>query len=198
MLLSVGVYCTAFGWRFALGFVLSIYVHEMGHVFALTRYGIKAGAPLFIPGSGAFFWLKQVLTDPRQDARVGLAGPLWGLGAALAAYGASLAVDSPTLAAIARFGAWVNLFNLLPIWQLDGGRAFNALSRPDRWLAAAAIATAWALSGESLLILLLIAATFRAVSESPPARSDRGSLALYIFLLATLTALTLIPVRLPG
>ena len=83
MFATVGVYWTAFGFRFALGFVLSIYIHEMGHVAALARYGIAASAPLFIPGVGAFIRLKQEFTDPRQDARVALAGPIWGLGAAL-------------------------------------------------------------------------------------------------------------------
>src|SRR5207244_8518739 len=78
MLLSAGVYWTIWGWKFAFGFVVSIYIHEMGHVQALTRYGIKATAPMFIPGVGAFIRLKQYPTDRREDARVGLAGPIWG------------------------------------------------------------------------------------------------------------------------
>ena len=128
MLLSMGVYWTAWGWRFALGLVLSIYVHEMGHVAALQRYGIKATAPMFIPGFGAMVRLNQYPANPAEDARVGLAGPLWGLAAAVVAYGVFLATASPFWAAIARAGAWINLFNLLPIWQLDGGRGFSALS----------------------------------------------------------------------
>src|SRR2546430_4861243 len=82
MLLSAGVYWTIWGWKFALGVVLSIYVHEMGHVQALQRYGIKATAPMFIPGVGAVVRLKQYPADRREDARVGLAGPLWGRPAA--------------------------------------------------------------------------------------------------------------------
>ncbi len=81
MFVAVGAYWTIFGGWFALGLVLSIYIHEMGHVAALARYGIHAGAPLFVPGLGALIRLKQEMTDPRQDARVGLAGPIWGLGA---------------------------------------------------------------------------------------------------------------------
>jgi len=81
MLLSMGVYWTLWGWKFAAGFVVSIYIHEMGHVQALTHYGIKATAPMFIPGVGAFIRLKQYPTDRREDARVGLAGPIWGAGA---------------------------------------------------------------------------------------------------------------------
>ncbi len=86
MLLSVGVYWTVFGWRFAVLLVLSIYVHELGHVAALRRYGIDAAAPMFIPGFGALIRLRQHPANPREDARIGLAGPLWGCGAAAAAY----------------------------------------------------------------------------------------------------------------
>src|SRR5881296_4352047 len=116
MLLSAGVYWTIWGWKFAVGVVLSIYVHEIGHVQALQRYGIKATAPMFIPGFGAVVRLKQYPASPREDARVGLAGPLWGLGAAAAAYAAYLGTGGGIWAAIAHFGAWVNLFNLVPVW----------------------------------------------------------------------------------
>ena len=81
MLASFALYWHWYGWRFALGFVLSIYVHEMGHVAALRKYGIAATAPMFIPGFGAVVRLKQYPESPAQDARVGLAGPIWGLGA---------------------------------------------------------------------------------------------------------------------
>jgi Zn-dependent protease len=197
MAVTVGLYATLFGWRFALGIVVSIYIHEMGHVAALLRYGIKASAPLFIPGLGAVIRLRQSLGDPRQDARVGLAGPIWGLGAALAAYGIGLALDSPVWAAIAHFGAWVNLFNLLPIWQLDGGRAFHALSRRQRWLAALVIAVAWSLTSEGLLILILIVAAINAASAPAPSEPDPGALLQYSALVAILSALTQIHVAVP-
>ena len=80
-----GVYWSIYGWPLALGLVLSIYVHEMGHVAMLRRLGIAASAPMFIPGVGALVMLKQHVTDPLIDAKIGLAGPVWGLGAALAA-----------------------------------------------------------------------------------------------------------------
>ena len=79
-----GVYWSTYGWPLALGLVVSIYIHEMGHVAMLRRLGIDAGAPLFIPGVGAFVMLKQRIADPLTDAKIGLAGPVWGLGAALA------------------------------------------------------------------------------------------------------------------
>jgi Zn-dependent protease len=203
MFLSVGVYWAAFGWQLALGLVISIYIHEMGHVAALMRYGIPASAPLFVPGIGAMIRLRQNLTDPRQDARVGLAGPLWGLGAALASGGVYLATKQPIWAAITQLGAWINLFNLMPIWQLDGGRAFHALSQGQRWIAAATVLAAWyavsSIAPESqvmgLLLLIMIVAVFQAFAGKPARSSDTGTLALYMVLVATLTALSLVPVE---
>jgi Zn-dependent protease len=120
MLASLGVYWAVWGWKFALGLVLSIYVHEMGHVVALTRFGIPATAPMFIPGVGAVIRSRFYPRDERAQARVGLAGPIWGLGAAGIAWLVFLATGWAAWGAIARVGAWINLFNLLPVWQLDG------------------------------------------------------------------------------
>ena len=150
MLAAFGVYWTVFGGWFALGLVLSIYVHEMGHVAALVRYGVPATAPLFIPGVGAVIRLQQSFIDPREDARVGLAGPIWGCAAALVCAATYLVTDEPLWGALARVGAWINLFNLTPIWQLDGSRAFHSLTRPQRWLAVTAVAFAWAFTGDGI------------------------------------------------
>src|SRR5688500_6713569 len=114
---------------FALGFVLSIYVHEMGHVAALRRFGLEATAPMFVPGLGAFLRLRGQHLAPYENAPIGLAGPLWGLGAATVALAVSRAGGGPMWAAIAHTGAWINLFNLLPVWQLDGNRGYAALSK---------------------------------------------------------------------
>ncbi len=196
MLLSMGVYWTAWGWPFALGLVLSMYVHEMGHVAALQRYGIKATAPMFIPGFGAMVRLNQYPANPAEDARVGLAGPLWGLGAAVAAYGVFLATAWPFWAAIARAGAWLNLFNLLPIWQLDGGRGFGALSSGQRIVLVAAIGIAWFGTGEGLLVLLGMVAAARAFGGRGATEPDQGVLAQFLVLVFALSALAAIPV--PG
>ena len=194
MLLSMGVYWTAWGWRFALGLVLSIYVHEMGHVAALQRYGIKATAPMFIPGFGAMVRLNQYPANPAEDARVGLAGPIWGLGAAVVAYGVFLATASPFWAAIARAGAWINLFNLLPIPQLDGGRGFGALSSGQRFLLVAAIAVAWFGTRDGLLVLLGVVAAARAFGGRGAKEPDHGVLAQFLVLVLALSALAAIPV----
>ena len=106
MLLSFGVYWTTFGPWFALGLIGSIYVHEMGHVAALMRYGIPASAPMFIPGVGAFVRMHRAPLTPVEDARVGLAGPIWGTAAALAAFGIAQLIGSPLWMAIAHTGAF--------------------------------------------------------------------------------------------
>ncbi len=197
MALMFGVYWTAFGWQFALGLVVSIYIHEMGHVAALLRYGVKASAPLFIPGLGAFIRLQQSLGDPRQDARVGLAGPVWGLGAALACFGLWKASDQPIWAVLARFGAMINLFNLLPLWTLDGGRAFRAMNRSQRWLALLGLAAVWSLStspeGSGLLILLILGGLVTTAAGKAPAQPDPKGFLAYIALVGVLTWLLELP-----
>jgi len=194
MFAALGVYWSVWGWKFALGVVLCTYVHEMGHVAALKRFGIAATAPMFLPGIGAIVRLKQYPADAREDARVGLAGPLWGLAASLAVYVAHLGTGWGSLAAIAEVNAWINLFNLLPLGSLDGGRGFRAMSRSYRWAAVAAIAVMWAVSAEPMMVLLLLVGAFRAIAGPGCDKPDRMALAQYVFLVAALGLLCLVPV----
>ena len=195
MLLSVGVYWSLWGWKFAVGVVLSIYVHEMGHVWMLRRYGIPATAPMFIPGLGAFIRLKQYPASPHEDARVGLAGPIWGLGAAVASYLIHLATGAPIFAAIARFGAWVNLFNLLPLFQLDGSHAFRALSKWERAGISTLMIVLWITTKEGLLLILAAVAVFRIFQKDAPTQRDTAILVEFAFLLIALSLLSKIPVN---
>ena len=135
----------------------------------LRRLGIQAGAPLFIPGVGALVMLKQHITDPIADARIGLAGPVWGLGAAVAAWLAYLATGAPIWLAIAELTGYLNLFNLIPIWQLDGSRGFHALSRQERWIVLGAIGAALWLTGVGVLWIVGAVAVYRTMrSEAGP------------------------------
>jgi Zn-dependent protease len=161
----IAVYWSIHGWPLAVGLAGSIYIHEMGHVAMLRRLGIQAGAPLFIPGVGALVMLKERVTDPIADARIGLAGPVWGLGAAIAAWIAYLLTGAPIWLAIAELTGFLNLFNLMPIWQLDGSRGFHALSRDERWIVLGAIVVALWLSGVPVLWLVGAVAAWRAVRE---------------------------------
>jgi len=194
MFLSFGVYWTAWGWRFALGFVAAMYVHEMGHVAALSALGIRASAPMFVPGLGAFVRMDQYPQSPREDARVGLAGPLWGLGASLALHGVYLWSGGAIWAALAHVSAWLNLFNLLPVWQLDGGRGFRALSRHQRFVVAGAMAIAWALTHESLLMILALVGGVRAWSGEAPSDGDQRTLFEWLLLIAGLAPLCAVAV----
>ncbi len=161
----IAVYWTLHGWPLAVGLAGSIYIHEMGHVAMLRKLGIQAGAPLFIPGVGALVMLKERVTDPIVDARIGLAGPVWGLGAAIGAWVAYLATGAPIWSAIAELTGFLNLFNLMPIWQLDGSRGFHALSRQERWMVTGAVALALWLTGVPVLWLVGAVAAYRAVRE---------------------------------
>ena len=192
MLASMGLYWHWYGWKFALGFVLSIYVHEMGHVACLRRYGIAATAPMFVPGFGALVLLKQRPATVIQDARVGLAGPIWGLGAAIVAALAGALTSSPLCFAIAHAGAWINLFNLIPVWQLDGGRGFRSLTRSQRGAALATALAMWALTQESMLLLVSLGAGYRLFTKDYPAEPDRGALFQYAGLVAALSVLWLL------
>ena len=95
MLLSLGVYWIVMDWKIAAGLVLSIYVHEMGHVIVLRRYGVQATAPVFIPGLGAFIRLQDRPASRKDEADIGLAGPIYGLAAAAVALGLWWVTEEP-------------------------------------------------------------------------------------------------------
>lgn len=198
MLAFFAVYWTMFGWKFALGFVLCIYVHEMGHVMALRKYNIAASAPMFIPFLGAFVRMKQYPGNVGEDARVGLAGPIWGLGTAVFTWLAAIATGLPIWYAIAHTAAWLNLFNLLPIWQLDGGRGFRALTRMQRGIAGGVAIAMWAFTHQTILVLIALGAGYRLFSRDYPAQEDNMVLTQYVGLIVLLALLMLMTARIPG
>ena len=196
MLAALGVYWTIWGWKFALGFVLSIYIHEMGHVAAMKRFGLAATAPMFIPGFGAFIRMKQHPATVQEEARIGLGGPIWGFGAAAACFLIYVTTEQPFWAALTHAGAMINLFNLMPIWQLDGGHAFKALNRTERWIATGVTGAALLLTGEGLLVLIAILAAVQAFREAPNVEGDRTALIQFAGLVVALGLLMKMPV--PG
>jgi Zn-dependent protease len=131
-LVSVGAYSLLWGWEFAAGFVVLIFIHEMGHVIALRREGIKASAPMFIPFLGAVISARSLGDNALAEARVGLAGPILGsIGSAAVAI-LGLLTHTGLLEALGYIGFFLNLFNLLPVVPLDGGRAMAAMA-PWMW-----------------------------------------------------------------
>lgn len=157
MLVSIVAYAALWGWQFGVGFALLILVHELGHAIQLRREGVRAGAPIFIPFFGAYIGMKQMPKDAGAEARVGLAGPVLGsLGSLvpLALYGAT---HNNLFRALAFIGFFLNLFNLIPVLPLDGGRAMAAVS-PWMWAIglAAFVAVAVLFPNPIVLIVLVL------------------------------------------
>jgi Zn-dependent protease len=190
-----GVYWATFGWPLALGLVLSIYIHEMGHVAELRRLHIDAGAPLFIPGIGALVRLKQRVDDPVTDARIGLAGPVYGLAAGIAAALVAIYTQSHIWYAIAQLTGYINLFNLIPIWQLDGSRGFHALDQSARFVIAGLTIAMFVITHQPLLIFVAGVAAFRAF-QNTTVKTHRPTLLTFMLLIITLSFLAEIPVNL--
>src|ERR1051326_400992 len=138
MLLMIWVYTMMWGWKFAVGFVVLLLVHECGHLIFAKKFGLKVGAPVFIPFMGAFIALKEAPRNAWIEAQVGIGGPLLGTAGAAACDGIYLATGDPMFRALAFTGFLLNLFNLAPVGFLDGGRIVTALS-PWLWLVGFAV-----------------------------------------------------------
>jgi Zn-dependent protease len=138
MILSMWIYALRWGWQFAVGFVLLIFVHECGHLIVARRLGLKVGAPMFIPFVGALIALKEMPRNAWIEAQVGIGGPLLGTVGAALCYFIYAATGHRLFAGLAYSGFFLNLFNLAPIGFLDGGRIVTALS-PWLWLVGAVV-----------------------------------------------------------
>ncbi len=123
---SVGGYALIWGWRFAVGFVLLILVHELGHYVEARRQGLSPQLPVFIPFLGAYVALRGQPFDPWRNALVSVAGPVAGGIGALACLVYGNAVGSDLLLALAYAGFFLNLVNLIPIGILDGGQILRS------------------------------------------------------------------------
>ena len=155
MVLSVGVYATQWGFPFALGFVLLIFVHELGHAIVLWREKIPAGAPVFIPFVGAFIAMKGEPRDAYVEAKVAIGGPVLGSLGAWAVLGAGVLWREPLLAALGHVGILLNLFNLIPVSPLDGGRIAGAFTR-GYWIAGYALGVVALVVTRSPLLLVVL------------------------------------------
>lgn len=201
MILSVFAYALVFGVWYAVGFVLLIFVHEMGHFLAARQRGLDVGAPTFIPFVGAWIQLKDLPHDVETEAWVGIAGPLLGSAGALACYFAWRATGEPLLLALAYAGFFINLFNLIPVSPFDGGR-ITAIVSPRVWLLGAPLLVGlffWRPS--PLLILMAVLAAphvWKAIKFNPNAPENaayysvapakRFEYALYYVVLAAFLA----------
>ena len=141
---------------FAVGLVVLIWVHEMGHVLQLRREGIRASAPMFIPFLGAYIGMKEMPKNALAEARVGLAGPVLGTLAGLATVGLYALTQNPLFLGLAFFNFLLNLVNLIPVLPLDGGRAVGALS-PVVWVFGFVLMAALSILVPFMLFIVLFA-----------------------------------------
>ncbi len=155
MLLSVFAYAFIFGLWYAVGIVVLIFVHEMGHFIAARQKGLNVGAPVFIPFVGAWINLKELPHNAEVEAYIGLAGPLVGTIGALVCYFIARDIDSDLMLALSYAGFFINLFNMIPLHPFDGGRVTAVLS-PRIWFIGAPIMAAYFAYHPSPLIILII------------------------------------------
>ena len=165
MLISIVVYSWVFGWRYAVGFVLLIFFHEMGHYVAARQRGINVGAPTFIPFVGAWIALRELPHDVETEAYIGFAGPLAGTAASLACYFIARDNGSQLLLALAYSGCMINLFNLIPISPLDGGR-ITAIISPKVWLAGVPLLAALFFYHPSPMLILVAVLAYPQIKEA--------------------------------
>lgn len=133
MLISLGAYALLYGWGYGAGFVCMLLVHEAGHYIAARNRGLDVGLPTFLPFVGAWIQLKDQPLDAETEAAIGIAGPMLGSAAAFCTYLYAQHSGEPLFYAVAYAGFMLNLFNLIPLTPLDGGRIVAAIS-PLLWL----------------------------------------------------------------
>ena len=144
---------------------------------------------MFIPFVGAFVRLNQNPASPEEDAEIGLAGPLWGLGVTAVFLAAGKLSGSALLNAIAHTSAVINLFNLLPVWSLDGARGFRAMTREQRLWAVAVLGLAWYSSREGILVLVGLVALVRCFGRTEPGVTRWRAAATYVGLVLALSGM---------
>jgi Zn-dependent protease len=131
LVISFGGYALFYGPWFAVALVTMIFVHEMGHVVEIRRQGMQATAPIFIPFMGAAIFQRSHPTSALKQAEIGIAGPIAGTIGATAAFALYGSTHQPVLLLAALIGFYINLFNLIPVWQLDGAWILAPVSK---WL----------------------------------------------------------------
>src|SRR5579864_8664173 len=157
MVLSLGIYAVAYGPWFAVSLVSMLFVHEMGHVLEIRRQGMRATAPIFIPFLGAAIFQRQHPTDALKQAQIGIAGPIAGTLGATVAFVLYGSTQNPIFLVTALIGFFINLINLLPVWQLDGAWILAPVSPWFQVLGLAAIAVGVVLFHFVSFLLIIVA-----------------------------------------
>ena len=185
-----GVYWAAYGMKFGIGFAALILIHEMGHFIDITRRGLPADMPVFLPGFGAYVRWQALGVPIETQAEVSLAGPLAGLLAAIACAAIWYQTHDHIWAALAYSGAWLNLLNLIPVWMLDGAHAALALSKNQRLILLMGCLGLWVIFHSNSLLLVAIGAGYQAFfAKNLPPRPSLTTLVYFIAVLAGLSAI---------
>lgn len=155
MLVSIAAYALLWGWEFAVGFVILLLIHELGHVAEAKRQGLPVSAPMFIPFLGALITLKRLPDNAWNEAKVAIAGPIVGGLGAVATWGLGEYLDSEMLVGLAFTGFFLNLFNLAPLTPLDGGRIVAAI-HPGLWIVGLVILAGLTIVAPNPILILIL------------------------------------------
>jgi Zn-dependent protease len=186
LLAFLGIYWALFGWWFAVGFVGSIFLHEMGHYVMVRRYGFAAEGPVFLPGFGAYVRWRGANVDPAVRARISLAGPFFGLLAALASLLIYFATGAGVWLAVAHVGAWINLLNLIPVFIFDGQSAMTPLSRQERMAVLVVAVAMLVITGEFVSLFIALGTAFRLYKRDFPQQPNQQTAYYFIGLMVLL------------
>lgn len=195
-----GLYWALFGWKFGLGFTLSIMIHEFGHYVAARRRGLKVDLPVFLPGLGAYVRWYSMGVDLDTLSAIALAGPFFGLVAASICAGVFFAsgghpgqqeaeYSSSVWAALAYTGAWLNLIQLVPVLGLDGAQATHALNRMQRGLILAATLVFYAILHEGVFLFIAAGMAWRLFTGAAPEKPSTPTMIRFVLALFLLGAL---------
>lgn len=174
MLISIWAYAMFWGWSFAAGFVVLIFIHEMGHVLALRMMGIRASAPMFIPFVGAHIVMQKMPKNAFAESVAAYGGPLLGTLGAIGCVAIGMATGNLFWYALASSGFLLNLFNLLPISPLDGGRIIGVIS-PKLWVLGLLGAVAlFYLTWSPILALIVIMGSYQIYTSFKKSKTERA------------------------
>ena len=172
MILAIWAYQKFFGLPFSVGLVFLILIHELGHVAVNRRWGIKATAPMFLPFFGALILVKQFPANPLAESECGAGGPIGGLVASIICTIVWMATGSPLWMGLAYISFAINLFNLMPMWQLDGAH-IGAVFTPANWYFVMIALLLWVIKIPSpLLWLVLVVALLFGIDSARRGRSQ--------------------------
>ncbi len=138
----------------AVGFLVMIFIHEMGHYLAAKQLGLPVSAPIFTP-MGAVILMPTLPKSAKEEAYIAIAGPVLGTVGALAGFILGLVLGVKDLITVSQLAFMLNLFNLIPLAPMDGGRISMVINR-HLWMLGAPL-LAWVVysSGFSSMTVLV-------------------------------------------